>query len=201
MWVFENLLAELCECGMKTTNKLNHCLLYCVINCWIFFYLRYQLMGAGRWWWEVSVAYPGKADLTEVMPSCKRQAIFLFFIGVSLRSFDDMQQFVKILLISIFSDFLGSPTSNHYHFFFSRFLLLKKIPTRRKLTSAAIIVLGLFICLIPTMFPWIDPEASTRHDLGGETGLARILWPVTFMVGLVSKTLWRIIDGISSTLL
>ena len=72
---------------------------------------------------------------------------------------------------------------------FSRFLLLKKIPTRRKLISAAIIVLGLFICLIPTMFPWIDPEASTTHDLGGETGLARILWPVTFMVGLVSKTL------------
>ena len=78
-------------------------------------------MGAGRWWWEVSVAYPGKADLTEVMPSYKRQGIFSFFIGVSLHSFDDMDQFVKIVIISIFSDFLGSPTYNYYYFFFPGF--------------------------------------------------------------------------------
>lgn len=78
-------------------------------------------MGAGRWWWEVSVAYPGKADVTEVMPSYKRLGIFSFFIAVSLHYFDDMEQFVKIVIISIFSDFLGSPTYNYNHFFFPGF--------------------------------------------------------------------------------
>ena len=87
-------------------------------------------MGAGRWWWEVSVAYPGKAEANwsdaiiqndEVMPSSKRLRIFSFFISVSLHSFDDMEQFVKIVIISIFSDFLGSPTYNYNHFFFPGF--------------------------------------------------------------------------------
>ena len=57
----------------------------------------------------------------------------------------------------------------------------------RKLLSAAIVVLGLFICLIPTIFPCIDPKASTKHDLGGVTGLARIFWPIAFMFGFVSR--------------
>ena len=59
----------------------------------------------------------------------------------------------------------------------------------RKLLSATIVVLGLFICLIPTIFPCIDPKASTKHDLGGATGLARIFWPIAFMFGFVSKKL------------
>ena len=71
--------------------------------------------------------------------------------------------------------------------FYFRFLFLKKIPTMRKLLSAAIVVLGLFICLIPTIFPCIDPKASTKHDLGGATGLARIFWPIAFMFGFVSR--------------
>ena len=57
----------------------------------------------------------------------------------------------------------------------------------RKLLSAAFVVLGLFICLIPTIFPCIDPKASTKHDLGGATGLARIFWPIAFMFGFVSR--------------
>ena len=57
----------------------------------------------------------------------------------------------------------------------------------RKLLSAAIVVLGLFICLIPTIFPCIDPKASTKRDLGGATGLARIFWPIAFMFGFVSS--------------
>ena len=62
-----------------------------------------------------------KLKLTEVMPSSKRLRIFSFFISVSLHSFDDMEQFVKIVIISIFSDFLGSPTYNYNHFFFPGF--------------------------------------------------------------------------------
>lgn len=64
-----------------------------------------------------------------------------------------------------------------------RFLFLKKIPTKRKFLTAAVVVMGLFICLIPTIFPRIDPQASTNHDLGGATGPGRILWPLAFMFG------------------
>jgi len=62
-----------------------------------------------------------------------------------------------------------------------RFLFLKKIPTRRKFLSALVVLLGLFICLIPTIFPRIDAHAAT--DLGGARGVGRILWPLAFMFG------------------
>lgn len=62
-----------------------------------------------------------------------------------------------------------------------RYLFLKKVPTRRKLLSAVAVVLGLFISLIPTFYPHIDPRA-VRH-LGGATGAGRVLWPLAFMLG------------------
>ncbi|XP_078352281.1 crt homolog 1-like [Oculina patagonica] len=66
-----------------------------------------------------------------------------------------------------------------------RFLLLKKIPTRRKFLSAIAVVAGLFICLIPMFSPQIDPQ-GTSH-LGGATGTGRVLWPLAFMLGFVSR--------------
>lgn len=62
-----------------------------------------------------------------------------------------------------------------------RFLFLKKIPTRRKLLSAIAVVLGLFICLIPTFSSQIDSEGKSH--LGGATGVGRVLWPLAFMLG------------------
>ena len=71
-----------------------------------------------------------------------------------------------------------------YVYFFDRFLFLKKIPTRRKLLSAIAVVLGLFICLIPTFSSQIDPQGASH--LGGATGVGRVLWPLAFMLGFVS---------------
>lgn len=68
--------------------------------------------------------------------------------------------------------------------FFDRFLFLKKIPTKRKLLSAIAVVLGLFICLIPTFSSQIDSEGKSH--LGGATGVGRVLWPLAFMLGFVS---------------
>lgn len=68
--------------------------------------------------------------------------------------------------------------------FFDRFLFLKKIPTGRKLLSAIAVVLGLFICLIPTFSSQIDSEGKSH--LGGATGVGRVLWPLAFMLGFVS---------------
>ena len=51
--------------------------------------------------------------------------------------------------------------------------------------SAIAVVLGLFISLIPTFYPHIDPRA-VRH-LGGATGAGRVLWPLAFMLGFVSQ--------------
>ena len=69
---------------------------------------------------------------------------------------------------------------------FFRFLILKKKPTIRKLVCGLLVVLGLFICLLPTIFPKIDPNSS--GDLGGATGVGKVLWPMCFMFGFVSVT-------------
>ena len=47
-----------------------------------------------------------------------------------------------------------------------------------------LVVIGLFICLLPTIFPKIDPNSS--NDLGGATGVGKFLWPMCFMLGFVS---------------
>ena len=54
--------------------------------------------------------------------------------------------------------------------------------------SAAVVFLGLFICLIPTIFPSIDHSTATDRDLGGATGPGRLLWPMAFMFGFVSRS-------------
>ena len=45
-------------------------------------------------------------------------------------------------------------------------------------------VVGLFICLVPKIFPSIDP--SSKDDKGGASGAGMFLWPLCFMLGFVS---------------
>ena len=45
-------------------------------------------------------------------------------------------------------------------------------------------VVSLFVCLLPTIFPKLDPEG--KKDLGGASGVAGVLWPLCFMLGFVS---------------
>ena len=47
-------------------------------------------------------------------------------------------------------------------------------------------VVGLFICLIPTIFPEVDPKAEKRKN--DAQGVSRVMWPIIFMLGFVSGT-------------
>ena len=72
-------------------------------------------------------------------------------------------------------------------FFFSRRLLIvRKKPTLLKLSCGVIVVVGLFICLIPTIFPKVDPKAEKTKD--NAQGVSRVMWPIMFMLGFVSRT-------------
>ena len=78
----------------------------------------------------------------------------------------------------------------HQHccwFFFSwRLLIVRKKPTLLKLSCGVIVVVGLFICLIPTIFPEVDPKAEKRKN--DAQGVSRVMWPIIFMLGFVSGT-------------
>ena len=63
--------------------------------------------------------------------------------------------------------------------------MLKKRPTLRKFICGMLVVVGLFICLLPSIFPSTNPTKSD-DDHGGATGIAKVLWPMCFMFGFVS---------------
>lgn len=64
-------------------------------------------------------------------------------------------------------------------------LIVRKRPTRLKLLCGVIVVVGLFICLIPTIFPSVDPKAEKTKDEAH--GVSRVMWPIIFMLGFVSN--------------
>ncbi|KXJ25716.1 Crt-like 1 [Exaiptasia diaphana] len=66
-----------------------------------------------------------------------------------------------------------------------RYLLLKKSPTKQKLICALTIVLAIFICLLPSLVPEIDPKQANNKEQGGTTGWRGIFWPCCFMMGFV----------------
>ena len=66
-------------------------------------------------------------------------------------------------------------------------LILRKKPTLLKLSCGVIVVVGLFICLIPTIFPDVDPKVEKRKN--DAQGVSRVMWPMIFMLGFVSTTL------------
>lgn len=64
-------------------------------------------------------------------------------------------------------------------------LIVRKRPTRLKLLCGVLVVVGLFICLIPTIFPSVDPKAEkTKNEAHG---VSRVMWPIIFMLGFVSN--------------
>ena len=71
-------------------------------------------------------------------------------------------------------------------FFSSRLLIVRKKPTLLKLSCGVIVVVGLFICLIPTIFPKVDPKAEKTKN--NAQGVSRVMWPIIFMLGFVSGT-------------
>ena len=80
------------------------------------------------------------------------------------------------LFLSAYDDFLV--------FYFHRVLILRKRPTRLKLLCGLAVVVGLFVCLIPTIFPSVDPKAERTKSEA--RGVSRVLWPLIFMLGFVS---------------
>ena len=63
-------------------------------------------------------------------------------------------------------------------------LIVRKRPTLLKLLCGLAVVVGLFVCLIPTIFPSVDPKAEkTQHEAHG---VSRVMWPVIFMLAFVS---------------
>ena len=52
-----------------------------------------------------------------------------------------------------------------------------------------VVLVSLFICLIPKIFTSIDPDADKSS---GASGAGAILWPLVFMLGFVSKSVYFI---------
>lgn len=73
-----------------------------------------------------------------------------------------------------------------------RFVLLQKRPTRLKLFCAVVVVVALFICLIPTIFPSVDPKAEkTKYETHG---VSRVLWPIIFMLGFLPAAIMNVLE-------
>ena len=70
------------------------------------------------------------------------------------------------------------------YLFLHRFLILRKKPTSLKLLSAIVVAAGLFISLIPTIFPAVG--GKNKAEPANENGtISRIMWPIIFMLGSV----------------
>ena len=70
------------------------------------------------------------------------------------------------------------------YLFLHRFLILRKKPTSLKLLSAVVVAAGLFISLIPTIFPTVG--GKNKAEPANENGtISRIMWPIIFMLGSV----------------
>lgn len=73
-----------------------------------------------------------------------------------------------------------------------RLLILRKKPTRLKLLCALVVFVGLFISLIPTIFPQVDPKAEkTKNEAHGAS---RVLWPIIFMLGFVPAAVMNVLE-------
>ena len=75
--------------------------------------------------------------------------------------------------------------------FLPRVLIVRKRPTLLKLLCGVAVVVGLFVCLIPTIFPSVDPKAEkTKTE---SHGVSRVMWPLIFMLGFVSSLCMQLI--------
>ncbi|PFX25296.1 hypothetical protein AWC38_SpisGene10053 [Stylophora pistillata] len=71
-------------------------------------------------------------------------------------------------------------------------LIVRKKPTLLKLSCSIIMVVGLFICLISTIFPEVDPESKERKDVA--QGVSRVMWPIIFMLGFAPLAAMNVIQ-------
>ena len=68
-----------------------------------------------------------------------------------------------------------------------RLVLLRKRPQLIKLMCAAVVFLGLVLSLIPVI---TGKDSSDNSSYLNQSTVARILWPVCFMLGYVSVQCW-----------
>jgi len=73
-----------------------------------------------------------------------------------------------------------------------RYIMLRKRPTLRKFICGILVVVGLFICLLPSIFPSMSHDSSGGPD--GATGIGKVLWPICFMLGFVPAALMNVIQ-------
>lgn len=69
-------------------------------------------------------------------------------------------------------------------------LILRKKPTLLKLFSAGIVVLGLILSLIPVITGLDKDSANGKKEWLLQSTASRILWPLCFMIGFVSYTIY-----------
>jgi len=62
---------------------------------------------------------------------------------------------------------------------FFRYVILGKTMSWKQACSAAVVVAGIFVALIPNIFS-IDQSGDAHAS--GATGIARVLWPVSAWV-------------------
>ncbi|KAL9954561.1 hypothetical protein ACROYT_G042117 [Oculina patagonica] len=73
-----------------------------------------------------------------------------------------------------------------------RLLIVRKKPTLVKLLCGVAVVVGLFICLIPTIFPSVDPKAEKAKNEAH--GVSRVMWPIIFMLGFVPAAIMNVLE-------
>jgi len=73
-----------------------------------------------------------------------------------------------------------------------RVLIVRKRPTLLKLLCGLAVVVGLFVCLIPTIFPGVDPKAEkTKSEANG---VSRVMWPLIFMLGFIPAAIMNVLE-------
>ena len=71
----------------------------------------------------------------------------------------------------------------------ARFLLLRKRESRKQLFAALAVFVGLFLSLTPSIFGLGDQSATASTS---KSHLARIMWPVCFMLGFVPAAVMNV---------
>lgn len=65
-------------------------------------------------------------------------------------------------------------------------IILRKKPTLLKLISAGLVTIGLVVALVPVITGLDKGSEEGKHEWAQQPTVARVLWPVCFMIGFVS---------------
>lgn len=72
---------------------------------------------------------------------------------------------------------------------FFRILIVRKKPSRQKLLSGLVVMIGLFISLIPSVL-----SDFSNRDQDEVDGISRVMWPIMFMFGFIPAALMLILE-------